>query len=183
MADAKRECEELAPGRSEVDALFDHAYAELRRVAQRIHGNEAHSTLSATGLLNEAWLKLASAPPQRATSELHLKRIAARAMRQVLVEAARRRGAEKRGGELAFVTLDGAAEAVPATASELLALDSALEELAQASPRQAALVECRFFGGMDASETAKLLGVSEATLLREWRAARAWLAAALRGGA
>jgi DNA-directed RNA polymerase specialized sigma24 family protein len=72
---------------------------------------------------------------------------------------------------------------VPATASELLALDAALAELAQASPRQAAMIECRFFGGMEARETAELLGVSEATLLRDWRAARAWLAAALRGEA
>ena len=131
--------------------------------------------------MNEAWLKLSAAPPRGAESQLHWKRIAARAMRQVLVEAARRRGTEKRGGELAFVTLSTAAEEVPATASELLALDAALQELANASPRQAAMIEFRFFGGLDVRETAELLGVSEATLLRDWRAARAWLAATLRG--
>lgn len=183
MTDPPDERASPAASRARVDALFDASYAELRRLAARVHSGEAHATLSATGLVNEAWLKLASAPPRGVSSPVHFRRVAARAMRQVLVEAARRRGAEKRGGELAFVTLDAEAEAIPASASELLALDAALTALAQASPRQAAMVECRFFGGMNAAETAELLGVSEATLLRDWRAARAWLAATLHGDA
>ncbi len=183
MRDPDDELADGATARADVDALFDRTYGELRRLAARVRSDEQHATLSATGLVNEAWLKLAASPPRGAASPAHFKRVAARAMRQVLVEAARRRLAEKRGGEIAFVTLDAEAEAIPASASDLLALDAALAELAVASPRQAAMVECRFFGGMDVAETAALLGVSEATLLRDWRAARAWLAASLRGGA
>jgi RNA polymerase sigma factor (TIGR02999 family) len=165
--------------RPELDALFSLAYEELRRLAASVRRREAGGTLSPTVLVNEAWLKLASTPPPGGLSPLHFKRIAARAMRQVLVDAARRRGADKRGSGFAPVTLDESAPAL-GSASELLELDAALAKLAALSPRQAALVECRFFGGMDVAETAALLEVSEATLLRDWRAARAWLASALR---
>ncbi|HEU4429941.1 MAG TPA: ECF-type sigma factor, partial [Myxococcota bacterium] len=149
--------------RPELDALFSLTYEELRRLAASVRRREAGGTLSPTVLVNEAWLKLAGAPP-RALSQLHFKRIAARAMRQVLVEAARRRDADKRGAGFAPVTLDESAPA-PTGASELLELDAALSKLAALSPRQAALIECRFFGGMDVAETAALLEVSEATLL------------------
>jgi RNA polymerase sigma factor (TIGR02999 family) len=168
---------------ADVDALFDRTYAELRRLAAGVRSGDANATLSATGLVNEAWLKLAGAPPRAVESALHWKRIAARAMRQVLVESARRRHADKRGGDVAFVTLDAEAESVPASAAELLALDAALAELARVSPRQAEMIELRFFGGLGAAEAAEALGVSEATLLRDWRAARAWLASRLRGEA
>jgi RNA polymerase sigma factor (TIGR02999 family) len=168
---------------ADVNALFDLTYAELRRLAASVRSGDANATLSATGLVNEAWLKLASSPPRGVESALHWRRVAARAMRQVLVEAARRRHAEKRGGEVAFVTLDAEVESVVANASELLALDTALADLARVSPRQAEMIELRFFGGLAAAETAEALGVSEATLLRDWRAARAWLAATLRGEA
>jgi RNA polymerase sigma factor (TIGR02999 family) len=115
-----------------------------------------------------------------ATSPLHFKRIAARAMRQVLIEAARRRHADKRGGHAVFVTFDEALDAAVSTEEELLALDLALDQLTQLSPRQAQMVECRFFGGLDIAETALLLEVSEATIERDWRAAKAWLALQLR---
>jgi RNA polymerase sigma factor (TIGR02999 family) len=101
-------------------------------------------------------------------------------MRQVLVEAARRRNASKRGGDVAFVTFDEEADPVATGAAELIALDDALGELAQINPRQALMVESRFFGGLDVTETAELLQVSEATVLRDWRAARAWLSHELR---
>jgi RNA polymerase sigma factor (TIGR02999 family) len=115
-------------------------------------------------------------------SRLHFKRIAARAMRQLLVEAARRRQADKRGGvEAAFVTFDEELSSRSTRASEILALNAALQELARIQPRQAMLVESRFFGGLDTNETAALLGVSEATVLRDWRAAKAWLGHILRG--
>jgi RNA polymerase sigma factor (TIGR02999 family) len=98
-------------------------------------------------------------------------------MRQVLIEAARRRRAAKRGGQEAiFVTFDESMDHAASTASDLLALDAALEDLARLNPRQAAMVESRYFGGLDVAETASLLAVSEATILRDWRAARAWLA-------
>ena len=103
-------------------------------------------------------------------------------MRQVLVEAARRRTAEKRGGGAPIVTFEDSLAQSPSTADELLALDDALEQLATVSPRQATMVESRFFAGLDIPETAELLGVSEATVLRDWRAAKAWLAHELRDG-
>lgn len=164
----------------ELDDLFGAAYDELRRLAATVRRGERHSTLNPTALVNEAWLKLAATPVAAHVSRLHFKRIAARAMRQVLVEAARRRGAEKRGGGAAWVTFDEGASAVEAGADELVRLDEALKTLARIHPRQAAMVESRFFGGLDVAETAALLEISEATVLRDWRAARAWLAAELR---
>jgi RNA polymerase sigma factor (TIGR02999 family) len=101
-------------------------------------------------------------------------------MRQVLVEAARRHSAEKRGAGAAFITFDESIPQVATRAEEFLALDAALEELHLAHPRQAIMVESRFFGGLGIDETAELLEVSEATITRDWRAAKAWLAHELR---
>ncbi|MEO7084830.1 MAG: ECF-type sigma factor [Gemmatimonadaceae bacterium] len=159
----------------------------MRRLAASVRRSDANATLSPTGLVNEAWLKLRASPWVARTSPLHFKRIAARAMRQVLVEAARRRRSEKRGGGLALETfdetIDGAVDASMTTADELIALDEALTDLARIQPRQATLVESRFFGGLDVAETAQLLEISESTVLRDWRAARAWLAHELAGRA
>ena len=162
--------------RQALDRLFSATYEELRRLASAVRRGDPGATLSPTGLVNEAWLKLSSSPPAGPVTRLHFKRIAARAMRQVLVEAARRRNAHKRGGGLAPITFDESFQSKPTGADEVLALDAALTELARVSPRQAAMVESRFFGGLDVAETAVLLDVSEATVLRDWRAARAWLA-------
>ena len=162
-----------------LDELFSAAYEELRRLAASVRRNDPGATLSPTALVNEAWLKLADSPAIARTSPLHFKRIAARAMRQVLVEAARRRNANKRGGGVAVVTFDDRM-GTATTADDVLGLDAALEALAQVEPRQALMVESRFFGGLDVAETAELLGVSEATILRDWRAAKAWLARELR---
>ena len=159
--------------------LFSAAYEELRRLAATVRRNDPAATLSPTALVNEAWLKLADSPAVARTSPLHFKRIAARAMRQVLVESARRRNADKRGGSAAVVTFDDAMSSVT-TADDVLGLDAALEALALIEPRQALMVESRFFGGLDVAETAELLGVSEATVLRDWRAAKAWLSRELR---
>jgi RNA polymerase sigma factor (TIGR02999 family) len=163
-------------GRGEIDAMFSAAYEELRRLAASVRRNDPAASLSPTTLVNEAWLKLAGSAQLSAESPLHFKRVAARAMRQVLVEAARRRLAEKRGGSAVVVTLDEPGQGIPDRAEDLLALDDALQALAQLSPRQALMVECRFFGGLSVPETARVLDVSEATVLRDWRAARAWLA-------
>jgi RNA polymerase sigma factor (TIGR02999 family) len=170
-----------APGESiderrALDLLFSAAYEELRRLASSVVRHEASATLSPTALVNEAWLKLAGSPQLAQTSPAHFKRIAARAMRQVLIEAARRRNADKRGGGAIAVTFDDALHDSATGADELLALDAALDELARIHPRQALMVESRFFGGLDIPETAQLLEVSEATVLRDWRAAKAWLA-------
>ena len=163
-----------------LDHLFSVTYEELHRLAARVRKHDPSATLTPTALVNEAWIKLAGSPGLGRVSLLHFKRIAARAMRQVLIEAARRRKADKRGGGLALVTFDEALDQPISGADELLALDQALEELARLQPRQAMMVESRFFGGLDVAETAELLGVSEATILRDWRAARAWLAHELR---
>jgi RNA polymerase sigma factor (TIGR02999 family) len=163
-----------------LDYLFSVTYEELRRLASTVKRSDASSTLNPTALVNEAWLKLVKSPPFETTSRLHFKRIAARAMRQVLIEAARRRNAGKRGGQVIFADMDLAITEVAFGGDQLLALDEALKELEQLEPRQALLVESRFFGGLDIMETAQLLEVSEATVAREWRAAKAWLKHKLR---
>ncbi len=162
-----------------LDHLFSVTYEELRRLAASVGRGDPGATLTPTALVNEAWLKLAGSPHLAETSPLHFKRIAARAMRQVLIEAARRRHAEKRGAGAVVVTFDETIANVTGS-EDLLELDAALQELASLSPRQALLVESRFFGGLDVAEAAELLGVSEATALRDWRAAKAWLARELR---
>jgi RNA polymerase sigma factor (TIGR02999 family) len=170
------------PGeRRALDDLFSLTYEELRRLASSVSRGDPSATLNPTALVNEAWLKLASSPDFAMTSRLHFKRIAARAMRQVLVEAARRRHADKRGGgEDVTIAFDESLAQTATCGKELLALDTALEELTRLEPRQALMVESRFFGGLDITETAALLDVSEATVLRDWRAAKAWLAHELR---
>ncbi|HTV02264.1 MAG TPA: ECF-type sigma factor [Luteitalea sp.] len=166
--------------RQPLDDLFSVTYEELRRLASTVKRDDASATISPTALVNEAWMKLAASPQVAATSPLHFKRLAARAMRQILVEAARRRHASKRGHGAAMVSLDEASDRVHATPPDVLALDQALSELTNMSPRQAQMIELRFFGGFDVLETAELLGVSEATVMRDWRVARAWLAQQIR---
>lgn len=166
--------------RRALDHLFSVTYEELRRLASSVKRRDPNATLSPTTLVNEAWLKLAGSPAVAATSRLHFKRIAARAMRQVLIAAARRRTASKRGGEAARVAFEEALDRAVSSDRELLLLDDALEQLARLNPRQAMMVEGRFFGGLDVGEIAGLLDVSEATVLRDWRAAKAWLAQEIR---
>ena len=168
----------MQDARSELDYLFSVTYEELRRLASSVVRRDASATISPTALVNEVWLKLANSPRLFVSSPLHFKRIAARAMRQVLVEAARHRHAGKRGGggEAMLVTFDESVSQGPSSSRDVLSLDSALDDLARINPRQAMMVECRFFGGLDVSETAAALEVSEATILRDWRAVKAWLA-------
>jgi RNA polymerase sigma-70 factor, ECF subfamily len=178
VAEARRDVPEE---RRELDTLFNATYEELRRLAAQVRHNDANATLSPTTLVNEAWLKLASSPQFFSESRLHFKRIAARAMRQIVIDAARRRRAQKRGGQEAVsVVFDDSSDRIASNDEELIALDAALEELAELSPRQALVIESRFFGGLDIQETAALLEVSDGTILRDWRAARAWLAREIR---
>jgi len=176
----------LVPGldRGDLDYLFSVTYEELRRLAASVKSGDPSATLNPTTLVHEAWLRLASSPAFVSTSRLHFKRIAARAMRQLLVESARRRSSQKRGGgaQGVFVTFDEALIKAACCDEDVLKLDVAMDELARLNPRQAVMVESRFFGGLDISETAELLAVSEATILRDWRAAKAWLAHELRQG-
>lgn len=162
-----------------MNEAFSLVYEELRRLASALRRADPAATINPTALVNEAWLKMAASPPAGVESPLHFKRIAARAMRQVLVESARRRRSTKRDAGAPLITFDE--ELNGATfVDDILRLDDALTDLARLSERQAQMVECRFFGGFDVAETAVLLNVSEATVLRDWRAAKAWLAGALR---
>lgn len=156
------------------DELYPLVYGELRRVAQRVlAGERAGHTLQATALVNEAYLKLAQAGG--AENRLHFIRIAARAMRQVLVDHARRKLAEKRGGDVVHTVVDDKPIGLDARPEELMALDQALERLEEQDPRLRQIVEYRFFGGLTETEMAELLGVTTRTVQRDWAKARAWL--------
>ena len=169
--------------RRALDHLFSVTYEELRRLASTVKRRDPRGTLSPTTLVNEAWLKLADSPHLADTSRLHFKRIAARAMRQVLVEAARRRHAHKRGGGEGPLTVtfdDRCRSGRVVRRGTAGAGHRSRTSWRRMNPRQAMMVESRFFGGLDVTETAALLDVSEATVLRDWRAAKAWLAHELR---
>ncbi|HEY7171567.1 MAG TPA: ECF-type sigma factor [Vicinamibacterales bacterium] len=165
------------PERQALDELFAAVYQELRRLASTVKRNEPGITLTPTALVNEAWIKLSRSPQLAHTSRPHFKGIAAYAMRQVLVEAARRRNAKKRaaGRADALIPLDESLARPISTSDDLLALDAALRDLARLHPRQAAIVEGRFFGGLDHEELAEWLHVSPSTVRNDWRVARAWL--------
>ena len=167
--------------RAAFDRLFPLVYAELRAMADRqLRGEAVGHTLQATALVHEAYLKLAVPDGAAAWSDrAHFFGIASRAMRQVLVDHARRRRADKRGGAWSRTTLSGKPLALDSDPEELLALDAALEGL---EPRQREIVEMRFFGGMTEEEVAAALGVSDRTVRREWVKARAWLYDALYPG-
>lgn len=140
-----------------------------RRQLRREHGER---TMHPTSLVHEAYMKLASSKALNAEDRAHFLAIAARAMRQVLVDDARRRSAVKRGGAWERVVLGDDDEAYGFDIQELLALDDALDHL---EPRQRQVVQCRFFGGMEEQEIAAALGVTERTVRRDWVKARAWL--------
>ena len=165
-----------AAGTTDPDALARRLYGELRRLAHghrvRWRGND---TLDTTALVHEAYLKVARAEVE---GDRHFLLVAGRAMRQVLVNYARDRGALKRGGGVPVVPLDGAPPGVllaPAAATDVLGVDRALARLGALDGRAASVVELRYFGGLTLDETADALGVSEATVTRDWRRARAWL--------
>jgi len=161
---------------------FALAYEELRRLAYVVRQKESRLTLTPTALVHEAYLRLASAHAIVPDSRAHFMATAARAMRRVLVDLARRERAAKRGEQPDIVTLDESeASAVDLHAGQVLALDEALDELARHDQRAALVVQYRFFGGLSGREVAAVLGISESSVEREWRFARAWLADALRG--
>jgi RNA polymerase sigma factor (TIGR02999 family) len=156
------------------------AYEELRRLASSVKRSHPNATANPSSLVNAAWLRLASSLKISPQSELHFRRIAAQAMRQILVEAARRRTAHKRGGNEPILSFDDALGVAVSCDREVLAVHAALEELAKCNPRQAEIIECRFFGGMEVLEVAETLGISAKTVDRDWRAAKAWLASRIR---
>ena len=161
---------------SALDELTPLVYAELRQVAAAYLRRERPGhTLQATALVNEAYVRLVGQRRGRWQGRKHFYGIAARLMRQVLVEHARRHGAEKRGGGRSAVTLSHAEEVAGAPEVDVLAVHEALERLAAFDPQQARIVELRFFGGLSIEEAAEALGVGHATVEREWGLARAWL--------
>ena len=168
-----------AGDRAALDALMPTVYAELRRQAERaLRRESAGHTLQATALVHEAYLRLVDQNRVAWRNRAHFFAIAAQMMRRVLVDHARTRLAAKRGGELQRVTLGdvGAGTADQGDGDiDLLALHDALELLATIDPRQARLVELRYFGGLGIEETAEALEVSPATVKRDWAVARAWL--------
>lgn len=158
--------------RSALDRLLPRVYDELRGLARSQLRRQAAGTLDPTALVHEAYLKLSRSGGLVAVSRAHFLAIAASAMRQILVDRARATRAQKRGGGVAAVTLTDQVSGLELRADELIALDEALAEL---EPRQRFVVEARFFAGMEETEIAEALGVSDRTVRREWVKARAWL--------
>jgi RNA polymerase sigma factor (TIGR02999 family) len=155
--------------------LLPLVYNELRRLAQHhLRGERSDHTLQSTALVHEAFLRLVKPGSVRLESRRHFFALASQLMREILVDHARNRKAAKRdGGER--LTLDDAAELSGSRGVDLLALDDALNELAKMNPRQSRIVELKFFGGLSIEEASEILGVSSATVERDWAVARAWL--------
>jgi len=166
--------------RDAMNRIVPLVYEDLRAIASRKLRREGRErTMRPTSLVHETYMKLSSRAVLRAGDRAHLLAIAARAMRQVLVDDVRRRSAAKRGGEFECTTFDDQVRLADVGADEMLALNDALDKL---EPRQRQIVECRFFGGMEEEEIAESLGVSARTVRRDWVKARAWLYRALYGG-
>ncbi len=167
-----------APEEAAFGQLFDLVYDELRRQAHRQRAGWASArTLNTTALVHEAYAKLVGGADVAFESRAHLLAVSARAMRQVLLDYAKAQRAQKRGGGRDRVTLleDGPGLGTDEPTSRLFALEGALARLSVMSEEAARIVECRFFAGMSVEETAAALGLSESTVKRRWRTARAWL--------
>ncbi len=159
-----------------LDELTPLVYEELRRLAHRCMSRERPGhTLQTSALVNEAYLRLVDQKDIHWQNRAHFFGIAARLMRQVLVDYARKRGYAKRGGDARQVPLDEALIVSAERAADVVALDDALKSLTEIDPRQGQIVELRFFGGLSIEETAAVLAVSPGTVMRDWTLAKAWL--------
>ena len=162
--------------RAALDALFPIVYAELRRVARaRLRSENSAHSLQTTALVHEAYLRLVDVNRLTLESRLHFFAVAARMMRQIVVDHARRQRAAKRGGGAAAEPLDEIQAAATPDMIDIIALDDALVELARVEERLCQVVELKFFGGLTIDETASALEVSAATVERDWAVAKAWL--------
>jgi len=165
-----------------LEQLLPIVEAELRRLARAYMARERRGhTLQTTALVNEAFLRLADARRVRWQDRAHFLGISARLMRRVLVDHARARGYQKRGGGAQRVALDDAVGAAPPLDVDLVALDRALEALTQVDERKSRVIEMRFFGGLTVEETAEALHISTDTVKRDWRLAKLWLLRELEG--
>lgn len=162
--------------RSALDELAPLVLHELRRLARlQMRGERHNHTLQTTALVNEAFIRLIDLRRIRWQDRAHFLALSARLMRRILVDYARSRNYQKRGGGAATVTLDDVLVASPERGADLVALDDALEDLARVDARKSQVVELRFFGGLSVEETAEALQVSPETVLRDWRLAKVWL--------
>ncbi len=149
---------------------------ELRRMARNYMRRERQGhTLQATALVNEAYLRLVDVAGKNWQDRAHFFAVSAQIMRRILVDAARARGTEKRGGPAPRVNLDDVPVVAAGKARELVALDDALQELAKIDPRKAQVIELRFFGGLSVEETAEVLKISAQSVMRDWKLAKAWM--------
>jgi RNA polymerase sigma factor (TIGR02999 family) len=159
-----------------LDRLIPLVYDELRRVARRhLRGESPGHALQATALVHEVYLRLVDVDRMTLTSRAHFFGVAATLMRQIVVDYARRQRAAKRGGDVTVVGLDEASPGAWTSNVDVLALDEALDALSAIDDRQCRVVELRFFAGLNIDEAAEALGVSPATVEREWAMAKAWL--------
>jgi len=162
--------------REALDGLFSLLYDELRRIAHRQLGGQARGgTLNTTALIHEAFLRMVDQTQVDWDDRAHFFGYAARTMRAIIVDYARRRCAQKRGGRLTHISFDDSDLPVETQAEVIVAVDAALTRLAEVSERLSRLVECRFFGGMSIEETATALSISDRTVRRDWIKAKAWL--------
>jgi RNA polymerase sigma factor (TIGR02999 family) len=169
--------------RSALDQLMPIVYAELQQMARRYMSRQSPGhILQTTALIHEAFLKLVNQPEKHWQNRAHFFSVASQAMRHILVDYARSRRYDKRGGGARLVSLDEAVVVSEERAAELVALDDALEALARVDPRKSRIVEMRYFGGMSVEETADVLEVSVDTVMRDWRLAKTWLLRELSGG-
>ena len=165
----------------EIDDLVPRVYGELKRLARSHMRRERNShTLQTTALANEAYLRLSKERPDGWTSPAQFMAIAARSIRQILIQYARSRGAKKRGGGLTRLPIEEVTEALGGVNPELVDLDDALTELAELDPRKASIVEMRFFAGMTVPQISEALSFSLTVIEDDWYAARAWLRGRLR---
>jgi len=156
--------------------LMPLVYNELHRLAHRyMAGEQPGQTLQTTALVHEVYLRLVNASDIDWQNRAHFFGICARLMRRILIDFARSRNYQKRGGQIPHIELEEAATVSAVVGSELLAVDEALKQLAAVDSRKSEVVELRFFGGLTVEETATALGVSEETVMRDWKLAKAWL--------
>jgi RNA polymerase sigma factor (TIGR02999 family) len=170
--------------RAALEQLTPRVYHELRRIAGHLMRDERPGrTIQTTALVHEAYLKLIDVTNVDWQHRAHFFAVSAQVMRHILLDRARRRVAAKRGGQMPRVNLDDLPNLGSGRARELIALDDALNALEKLDPRKARVIELRFFGGLSVEETAEVLKVSQDTVMRDWRLARAWLLAELGGKA
>jgi RNA polymerase sigma factor (TIGR02999 family) len=181
MSEVTQLLREWSEGREEArDRLLGLVYDPLRLIAERhLHRERQGHTLQPTALVHELYLKLVDQRRVAWADRTHFFAVAAQVMRRILVDHARRRKSEKRGGSLIPVTIDAAFEVAVPEGLDVVELDVALENLEKVYPQQARIVELRFYAGLTIDETAEALGISPATISREWTMARAWLRRAM----